>query len=103
MKALDCCITFVFPSSLEDTVVEHLLEHSELVPAFSTVHLSGHGRDLHAVDAGELVRGRVSRTQVEIVMNREDAARLVASLRTRLPNPEITYWVTPVSDCGRLA
>ena len=101
MKSRDCCLTLSFPSSLEDNILDHLLEHPEWAEGFSTTRIEGHGRAGIAHAAAELVRGRAARLQAQIVLNREDAHALVAHLSAALPNREIAYWVTPVMEFGR--
>ncbi len=101
MKTRDCCLTLMLPKSLEETIVGHLLDHPEWVLGFSTTDVSGHGAAGVVHSAGELVRGATRRVRVQIVMNREDAAALIAGLRATLTNPEVAYWLTPVLEFGR--
>ena len=65
------------------------------------MRIEGHGRAGQAHGAAELVRGRSTRMQALIVLNREDADALLAHLRAALPNPEVAYWLTPVTEFGR--
>lgn len=101
MRPYDCCLTLSFPNALEEDVLGRLLEHPEWVDGFSTIRIEGHGRTSIARETAELVRGRSGRRYAQIVLNREDAQALVASLRAALPNPEIAYWLTPVMEFGR--
>ena len=103
MKPRDCCLTISFPKSLEENIVDHLLEHPEWVEAFSTTRMEGHGQAGIATEPAELVRGRAARVHAQIVLNREDAQALLAHLRAALPNPEVAYWLSPVLEFGRFA
>jgi nitrogen regulatory protein PII len=103
MKNLDCCLTLVFPKILEENLVDHLLEHSELASGFTTSTVEGHGAGAAFHSAAEQVRGRAHRVQMQIVMNREDAATLIEHLKQDLPNREVAYWISPVLEFGSFA
>ncbi len=102
-KHRDCLLTLVFPASLEETIVEHLLDHEEWAASFSAVRVEGHGHALSLRDPAEQVRGRSRRLMVQIAINGDDATRLVEHFRDTLPNPEIVYWRVPLSDYGRFS
>ena len=102
MKPYDCCLTLSFPNSLEEYILDQLLEHPEWVVGFSTTRIEGHGQASVAHETAELVRGRSGRVHAQIVLNREDAQALLAHLRAALPNPEVAFWLTPVMEFGRL-
>lgn len=103
MKNIDCCLIIVLPKNLEENLVDHLLEHPELASGFTTSYVDGHGAGAAFHSSAEQVRGRAHRVQMQIVMNREDAATLVAHLKEELPNREVAYWITPVMEFGRFA
>lgn len=103
MKLLDCCLTIVFPRALEENLVDHLLTHPELATGFTTSPVEGHGAGAAFHSEREKVRGRSHRSQMQIVMNREDASTLVQHLKEELPNREVAYWITPVMEFGRFA
>lgn len=103
MKHIDCCLIIVFPKSLEENLVDHLLEHPELASGFTTSSVEGHGAGASFHSSAEQVRGRAHRVQMQIVMNREDAATLLAYLKENLPNREVAYWITPVLEFGSFA
>jgi hypothetical protein len=103
MNPADCCLTLVFPPSLEDAVLRHLLEHPEWVSGCSVFPAEGIGQHVHGHDARELVRGRARQTAVQIVMNGEDARELVALLRDALRNADVAWWISPVTGFGRFA
>jgi len=103
MKPRDCVLTLVFPVSLEEDLVDHLLEHPEWVTGFTNTRVEGQGQAVRLHGSAEQVRGRSRRVQVQIVMNREDAQALGAHLKEILPNPEIAYWMVPLIEFGRFA
>lgn len=102
MKPLDCCLTLVCHKSLEERMVDHLLEHPEWVSGFTVGASEGHSRKEKLPSVLEQVRGRSQRIEIRSVMNRDDAQALIAHLKTAEPNPEIAYWITPVIEFGRL-
>ena len=101
MKTRDCCLILMLPKMLEETIIGHLLEHPDWVSGFSASDVAGHGAAVVAHSAAELVRGATQRVRVQVVMNREDAAALIAELRARVINPEVVYWLMPVLEFGR--
>ncbi|MBI1175722.1 MAG: DUF3240 domain-containing protein [Sideroxydans sp.] len=103
MKPLDCCLTLVCHKSLEERLVDHLLEHPEWVNGFSVSHLEGHSQKENLPSILEQVRGRSQRIEIRTVLNRDDAQALIAHLKTEEPNHEIAYWLMPVIEFGRLA
>ncbi len=103
MKPLDCCLTLVCHKSLEERLVDHMLEHPEWVHGFTVTHVEGRSQKEILPSVLEQVRGRSQRVEIRSVMNLEDAQALITHLRTAEQNPEIAYWITPVTEFGRLA
>jgi len=103
MKPLDCCLTLICHKSLEERLVDHLLEHPEWVGGFSVGEVQGHSQQERLPSMLEQVRGRSQRIEIRTVLNRDDANALIAYLKQAEPNREIAYWLTPVIEFGRLA
>ena len=102
-KLLNCCLTVVCHKSLEERLVDHLLEHPEWVASFSVSRIDGHSLKQHLPSMLEQVRGRSQRVEISSVMSLEDAHALLAHLKSEEANSEIAYWITPVIEYGRLA
>jgi hypothetical protein len=102
-KILDCCLTLVCHKSLEERLVDHLLQHPEWVAGFSVGQMDGHSLKEHLPSMLEQVRGRSQRIEIRSVMNLEDARALIAHLKGQEANSEVAYWITPVIEYGRLA
>ena len=102
-KAMDCCLTLVCHKSLEERLIDHLLEHPEWVHAFSCNSIEGHSQNNFLPSVGEQVRGRSLRIEIRSVMNLADARELIAHLNIVEPNQYIAYWISPVIEFGRLA
>ncbi len=103
MKEMNCCLTLVCHRTLEERLVDHLLEHPDWVSGFSLTANEGGSRKENLPSMIEQVRGRSQRIQIETVMNIDDARELIKHLRTEEANPEIAYWITPIIEFGRLA
>lgn len=102
MKEMNCCLTLVCHRSLEERLVDHLLEHPEWVIGFSLTRIEGGSQKEKLPSMLEQVRGRSQRVQIVTVMNIEDAQQLISHLKHEETNPEIAYWITPVVEFGRL-
>ena len=103
MKTLNCCLTLVCHKSMEERLVDHLLEHPELVTGFSVGRMQGSSQKEVLPSMLEQVRGRSQRIELNAVMNLDDAHALVAHLKEEEHNHEVAYWITPVLEFGRLA
>jgi len=102
MKEMNCCLTLVCHKSLEERLVDHLLEHPEWVRGFSLARIEGGSQKEKLPSMLEQVRGRSQRVQIATVLNKDDAQELIAHLKHEEPNSEIAYWITPVIEFGRL-
>lgn len=102
MKQPDCSLTIVFPKSLEDELIDLLLERPEWVAGFTITQVEGKGRTVRLSGVVEEVKGRARRVQVQTLINCEHARALIAYLRSALPNPEVAYWLAPIIEFGRL-
>ena len=103
MNTPDCCLVLVCHKSLEERMVDHLLEHPEWVGGFSVTPIEGHSRKEILPSILEQVRGRSQRIEIRCVMNRDDAQALLGHLRAAEANRDIAYWILPVLEFGRLA
>ncbi|MBZ0091253.1 MAG: DUF3240 family protein [Burkholderiales bacterium] len=100
MNPKNCCLTLVFPQSLEENIVDFLLGQATLASGFTTLRIEGHGRNDKLQSLLEQVRGRARRVQMNVVMNDEDAKSLLVSLRQELGNADIVYWISPIIEFG---
>ncbi len=98
----NACLNLVLPKALEEQLIDHLLQHPELVGPFVTHPADGHGAPEYIASDAERVRGRAARVKIEILMSSEHAVELVADLRDELRGADITWWISPVLDSGTL-
>lgn len=94
------CLNLIFPRSLEERIIDHLLERPEWVGPFVTHPVDGHGAPGNIASDGERVRGRAERAKIEILMVEEDARKLVAYLKEDLPGANVTWWISPIVEAG---
>ena len=102
MTAIDVMLNVVVPHSIEEELVDRLLEETDLVRGFSSYPISGHGGRMATASVSERVRGRSDRVLFQIGMARGDVEAVLVRLREQVPNPEIAWWVLPVEGFGRL-
>ena len=102
-KILDCCLTLICHKSLEERLIDQMLNHPEWVSGFMVGKVQGHSLKESLPSMMEQVRGRSQRIKIRCVMNLEDAHALVAHLKAQEANDEIAYWISPVIEYGRLA
>ncbi len=102
MKEMNCCLTLVCHSTLEERLVEHLLEHPEWINGFVLNKAEGGSQKERLPSMLEQVRGRSQRIVFQIVMNLDEAHELVEHLKLEEANPLIAYWISPVIEFGRL-
>ncbi|OHE80268.1 MAG: hypothetical protein A2X76_03830 [Lysobacterales bacterium GWF1_69_6] len=79
-----------------------MLEIDPDLAGFTTLHAEGHGHGFARASVQEQVSGRAERALLLAVLPADGARRLVEGLRTRLPSPEIAYWMSPIIEFGRI-
>lgn len=103
MNAL-VCLTLLLPQTLEEEVIDILLLHypEQGGRPFITANVDGHGTAGQMFSANEQVRGRTARTRIDILLETENAASLIKSLRDKMPGATIDWWLAPLIDSGTL-
>ena len=96
-------LALAFPPSAERALLARLFELDPELGGFSTVAAAGHGHGFEHASVQELVRGHADRRLLLAVMSRTAAERLLEGLRERMSAAGITWWLSPVTDFGRLA
>lgn len=102
-KPLNCCLTLICHTSMEERLVDYLLERPELVAGFSISRTDGNSQSEKLHTMAEQVCGRSRRIEISVVMNLDDAQALLVQLKKDEPNHEVAYWIIPVLEFGRLA
>ena len=99
----NCLLTLVFPPSLEEEVIDLLLQHPQWSSRFVCFRADGHGQAMPLSGSAELVRGRTPRLIVQMIVLRGEVHQLLAELRAAVASPEVAYWMVELAESGRLA
>jgi len=101
--AYDCLLTLAAPESLEEEMLDLLLSHDDLVTGFSVYAAEGLGKGAHLHSTLEKVRGRSRRRMITLLMQQEHVATLIDRIKVQVASPEVMWWTTALTGCGRLA
>jgi hypothetical protein len=99
----DCLLTLAVPDHLEEEMLDLLLSHEDLVSGFSVYEAEGLGAGAHLHTMIERVRGRSRRRMITLLIRQDQAATLLERIKGAVPSPEVVWWTTAVTGCGRLA
>ena len=94
-------ISIVVVPTIEDTVVDWLLERKE-ISGFTRIAVDGHGSSAHSMTVGEQVAGRRKQVMFQFYLPEQLMSGVVDGLRDDFRGTGLHYWVTPVFDSGRL-
>ena len=99
---MDQCLLIIFaPPSVEETIVDWLLEH-ESIEGFSSADAYGHGVRPTGMSLLEQVTGRQRRVQFMIRTDAKIAQHLIEDMRERFTGVGLHYFILPVAQAGRL-
>ena len=97
-----CKLTFVYPPSGTDRLTEVLLTLEPPLAGFTTWIAEGHGHGFANASTSERVRGRVKRSVLIAILNKENLPHLLDQVRKSASIPHLTYWVEPVEQFAQL-
>jgi hypothetical protein len=98
-----CRLNLVFAPAYEDAVTTALIEHEPPLPGFTLLRAEGHSSDFAHATIAERVKGRVNRRVLWMVLDRDEAERVVEGLRAKVRSAAVLWWIEPVEAFGRLA
>lgn len=99
---MDNCLLLLYaPTSLEESLVDWLLEN-EQVEGFSSAEVYGHGVRQSGMSLLEQVTGRQCRIQFQIQASRELADALVYDLGKKFMGTGLYFILVPVYAAGRI-
>jgi hypothetical protein len=96
-----CLLTIYVPPSVEDSVVDWLLEHDD-IEGFSSAEVFGHGVRQSGMSLLEQVTGRQRRVQFQVQTSSDLVEHLLQDLREKFAGSGLFYLVSPVFESGRL-
>lgn len=98
----DTYLFLVAPPDLEETIIDLLLEHEDIVPRFITASIDTHGTAIALASVTERVRGRARRIEFKLLIQRTNVDTLLAAITEQLPRTGISWWLVPVLAYGRI-
>ncbi|PQA86474.1 DUF3240 family protein [Hyphococcus luteus] len=96
-------LTIVCPREVEAVLADALDAMEPSVPGYTLVEAHGRGAAMHSASAVEKVRGALRTAMFILILPRERVEDVTETVRGACPRPQISYWVEPVEDFGRLA
>lgn len=94
------CLTLIAARRLRDELFDYLSEQRDLVSGFTASDGAGYGPTVRLHSTAEQVKGSADEVLVRIILERPDAARLLARLRTAFAGTGLVYWTMPVTEFG---
>jgi hypothetical protein len=96
-------LTVMAPRTLEEKLVQLLLEDEVAGAAGFTVHESvAYGRGLEFHTVSERIGGRIRQIEIRLGLLADVVPSLIERLRSAVRNADVTWRVTPVSASGSL-
>lgn len=99
----DTLLTLTLPAALEDDVLDFLLDHPDWAGGYTVTDAHGMGRGMRLSSTMEQVQGRRRSRQVAIAGEGAQLRQLLAALAQQIPSSEVSYWLLPMTEFGRLA
>lgn len=100
MKGEPVCLTLIAARQLREELFDYLGEQRDLVSGFTASDGAGHGPTVRLQTTAERVKGHADEVQVQTILERQDAARLLARLKTAFAGTGLVYWIMPVTEFG---
>ena len=94
------CLTLIAARNLREELFDYLNEQRDLVSGFTASDGAGHGPAVRLHSTAEQVKGYADEVLVRTILERQDAARLLARLKTAFAGTKLVYWIMPVTEFG---
>ena len=100
MTVQPVCLTLIAARNLRAELFDYLSQQHDLVSGFTASDAAGHGPMVPLQSTAEQVKGHADEVLVRIILERQDAARLLARLKTAFAGTRLVYWIMPVTEFG---
>lgn len=100
MTVQPVCLMLIAARSFREELFDYLNEQHDLVSGFTASDGAGHGPRVRLQTTAEQVKGRADEVLVRTILEKQDAARLLARLKTAFAGTGLTYWIMPVAEFG---
>ncbi|KJS26675.1 MAG: hypothetical protein VR75_06170 [Hyphomonadaceae bacterium BRH_c29] len=95
-------LTLVCPKSVEPTVLDTLDAMLPELPGYTCNDGLGRGSSMELASTAEKVKGAMRIFTVIIVLPEEGIERILDAVKCACPRRQISFWIEPVLDFGRL-
>lgn len=95
-------LTLVCPKNIEPTVLDTLDGLAPGLPGYTCLDGFGRGASMHLSSSAEKVKGAMRVFTVLIILPEERINGVLEAIRRACPRRQISYWIEPVLDFGRL-
>lgn len=96
-----CMLTIIIPATLEDVVIDWMLEQSD-IRGFNSSSLYGHGSDETKMSIAERVTGKSQRVMFQTHLTESVAKNILTRLKKEFASKDIHYMMRPLIDAGNL-
>ena len=100
MTVQPVCLTLIAARSLREELFDYLSEQRDLVSGFTASDGAGHGPTVRLQTSAEQVKGHADEVLVRTILEMQDAARLLAQIKTAFAGARLVYWIMPVMEFG---
>ncbi|UZE46780.1 DUF3240 family protein [Rhodopseudomonas sp. P2A-2r] len=100
MRSEPVCLTLIAARRLREELFDYLSEQRDLVSGFTASDGAGYGPTVRLHSTAEQVKGNADEVLVRIILERPDAAQLLARLKTAFAGTRLVYWIMPVIEFG---
>jgi hypothetical protein len=100
MTSEPVCLTLIAARRFREELFDYLNEQRDLVSGFTASDGAGHGPAARLQTTGEQVKGHADEVLIRTILEKQDAARLLARLKTAFAGTRLVYWIMPVMEWG---
>jgi hypothetical protein len=94
------CLTLIAARKFRDELFDCVSAQRDLVSGFTASDAAGHGPAVRLRTTAEQVKGHADEVLMRIILERQDATRLLARLKAAFAGAGLVYWITPVMEFG---
>ncbi|MFZ4703857.1 MAG: DUF3240 family protein [Candidatus Methylumidiphilus sp.] len=94
-------ITLTVPPSIEETVVDWLLQFDEHT-GFTSQNANGHSSRVEGLNLAEQVAGRKKQVRFQMHLPADELPRFMESLKKDFDGAGLHYWVIPIILSGHV-
>jgi Protein of unknown function (DUF3240) len=101
MRMFEFCLNLICPPSLEEKLLDTLLD-GQGSDVFTSVPVYSHGMAHSQLSEQEKVMGRSRSMHIQILLNAQTLQQLIAQVQREFSGTGIRYWASPVAFEGEI-